>query len=46
MYSLSEVYAYIDVILRSVFLREMEYSYMDIDNEIVHWQSWRRIDEK
>ncbi len=41
----AEVYAYIDVILRSIFLREMEYSYEDIDNEINHWRSWRQIDE-
>ena len=45
MFSLEEAYAYINVILRSIFLREMEYSYKDIDKEIGHWQSWHQIDE-
>ncbi|MDE2747983.1 MAG: hypothetical protein OXI34_03365 [Chloroflexota bacterium] len=43
-FSLQQVYAYIDVILRSIFLKEMEYSYDDIDREINHWQSWRLLD--
>ena len=42
-FSLGKVYAYIDVLLRSVFLLEMEYSYEDIDREIRHWQSWHQI---
>ena len=44
MFSLEEVYAYIYVILRSIFLKEMEYSYKDIDREIGHWRLWRQID--
>lgn len=43
-FSSHQVYAHIDVILRSIFLREMEYSYQDIDKEINHWQSWHQID--
>ncbi|MCY3915449.1 MAG: hypothetical protein OXG49_05495 [Chloroflexi bacterium] len=45
VFSLEEVYAYIDVILRSTFLKEMEYSFADTDNVIGHWQSWHRIAE-
>ena len=44
MFSLEEVYAHINVILRSIFLKEMEYSYKDIDSEIGHWRLWRQID--
>ena len=44
MFSLEEVYAHINVILRSIFLKEMEYSYKDIDREIGHWRLWRQID--
>ena len=44
MLSLEEVYAHINVILRSIFLKEMEYSYKDIDSEIGHWRLWRMID--
>ncbi|MCY3864639.1 MAG: hypothetical protein OXG68_04290 [Chloroflexi bacterium] len=43
-FSSHQVYAYIDVILRSIFLKEMEYSYEDIDRGIDHWQSWRQTD--
>ncbi len=43
-FSLHKVYAYINVILRLIFLKEMEYSYKDIDSEINHWRSWRQID--
>ncbi|MDE2774696.1 MAG: hypothetical protein OXI77_02040 [Chloroflexota bacterium] len=43
-FSLREVYAYINVILRSVFLKEMEYTYEDIDNDINHWELWRQLD--
>lgn len=43
LFSLEEVYAYINVIIRSIFLREMEYSYEDIDGEISHWGLWRHI---
>ena len=46
MFSLSEIYAYIDVLLRSVFLIEMEYSHEGIDKEIGHWKSWNQIDKK
>ncbi len=42
--SLAEVYAYIVVIARTIFLKEMEYSHEDIDKEIHHWRSWRQID--
>ena len=45
-FSLEEVYAYINVILRSIFLKEMEYSYEDIDREIGHWRLWRLINGK
>lgn len=45
-FSLDEVYAYIDVIFRSIFLREMEYPREDIDGAIGHWPSWHVIDEK
>ena len=44
MLSLEEVYAHINVILRLIFLKEMEYSYKDIDSEIGHWRLWRMID--
>ena len=43
VFSLGKVYAYIDLLLRSVFLLEMEYSYEDIEREIGHWQSWHQI---
>lgn len=43
-FSLAEVYAYIVVIMRTIFLKEMEYFHEDIDNEIHHWRSWRQID--
>lgn len=43
-FSPREVYAYINVILRSVFLMEMEFSFEDIDTEIDHWESWRQLD--
>ena len=43
VFSLGKVYAYIDLLLRSVFLLEMEYSYEDIEREIRHWQSWHQI---
>jgi hypothetical protein len=46
LFSLDEVYAYIDVLLRSVFLIEMDYPYDDIDSAIGHWQSWQQINEK
>ena len=46
IFSLEEVYAYIDVLLRSVFLIEMEYPHEDIDTAIGHWQSWHQIDDK
>ena len=42
-FSLDKVYAYINVILRSIFLREMEYSQKDIDGAIGHWRLWRQI---
>ncbi len=42
----AEVYAYINVILRSIFLKEMEYPYKDIDSEIGHWSFWRQIGGK
>ncbi len=42
-FTFNKVYAYIEVILRSIFLKEMEYSYDDIDNEINHWSLWRQI---
>ena len=44
LFSIEEVYAYINVILRSIFLKEMEYSYKDIDEGIGHWELWHRID--
>lgn len=44
-FSTHKVYAYINVILRLIFLKEMEYSYEDIDSEIGHWTFWRQIDE-
>ncbi len=44
-FSSQQVYSYIDVILRSIFLKEMEYSYTDTDNVIGHWRSWHRIAE-
>ncbi len=44
-FSLHEVYAYINVILRLIFLKEMEYSYEDVDSEIGHWTFWRLIGE-
>ncbi len=44
VFSFNKVYAYIEVILRSIFLKEMEYSYDDIDNEINYWNLWRYID--
>lgn len=43
VFSFNKVYAYIDVILRSIFLKEMEYSYEDIDGAIGHWSVWRQI---
>lgn len=46
IFSLQEVYAHLNVILRSIFLKEMEYSYKDIDREIDHWHLWRQIDGK
>lgn len=44
-FSFNKVYAYIEVILRLIFLKEMEFSYENIDNEINHWRLWRVIDE-
>ena len=44
IFSLEEVYAHINAIFRSIFLKEMEYSYEDIDREINHWALWRPID--
>ncbi|MDD9955869.1 MAG: hypothetical protein OXP68_06575 [Anaerolineaceae bacterium] len=43
-FSSAEVYAYIVVILRSIFLMEMECSYKDIDGGLGHWDLWRQID--
>ena len=45
-FSLEEVYAHINVILRSIFLKEMEYSYKDIDGAIKHWKLWHQIDSE
>ena len=45
-FSLDKVYAYIDVIFRSIFLREMEYPRENIDGAIGHWPSWHVIDEE
>ncbi|MCY4465375.1 MAG: hypothetical protein OXE46_07550 [Chloroflexi bacterium] len=42
----AEVYAYINLILRSIFLVEMEYPSEDIDNVIQHWYLWNQIKEK
>ncbi|MCY3944877.1 MAG: hypothetical protein OXF44_01160 [Anaerolineaceae bacterium] len=43
-FSSAEVYAYVVVILRSIFLMEMECSYDDIDGGFGHWELWRQID--
>lgn len=40
MFSLKEVYAYINIIFRSIFLKEMGYS----DGAIDHWRFWRQLD--
>ncbi len=45
-FSLDKVYGYINVILRSIFLREMEYPHKDIDGAIGHWPSWHLLDEE
>lgn len=42
--SLGEIHAYLFVVLRSIFLIEMEYTFKDIDTEINHWQLWRHLD--
>lgn len=42
-YSSSAVYAYLDVLLRSVFLIEMEYPSENVDRGTDHWRSWRGI---
>lgn len=44
VFSSEKVYAYINVLLRSIFLIEMEYSHNDIDGAIGHWSLWRQID--
>ena len=43
-YSIEEVYAYIAIIMRAIFLKEMEYTYKDLDKQIEHWQSWRQLE--
>ena len=45
-FSSNEFYAYINIILRLIFLKEMGCSYKDIDNETGHWELWRLIDGK
>lgn len=45
-YSSSEVYAYLEVLLRSVFLIEMEYPSENVDGGTGHWRSWRGIKRK
>ena len=44
--SFDEIYSYINVILRLLFLREMGYSYSDVDSEISHWRYWREIERE
>lgn len=39
-----QVYAYVEAILRSVFLREMGYAFGDVDKAINHWWCWRDIE--
>lgn len=41
--SLEEIHSYMNVILRTLFLREMDYSYSDVDSEISHWRFWHQI---
>ena len=44
-YSFTEVYTYIEVILRSILMIEMEFPTQDIDTAIGHWPHWHRLPE-
>ncbi len=45
LYSIQEVYAYISVIMRSIFLIEMGCPADKIDNMVSHWELWHQLPE-